>query len=172
LEFGEGGGVGGGGISEGVCLVFVEDVIVLEGPHFGFDAVEAAEHPLAADEVVEEATGFGSGWVVALVVLVDEEIEVGEFLIGDEERLGVEAGFEGVHGRGGLACSRGGAGGFLGVAAVGLDLAERGHIFRWFREGTGREARPTLTINERFRVAEGGWVEVVRNAGLRSFLFV
>jgi hypothetical protein len=60
----------------------------------------------------------------------------------------------------------------LGVAAVGLDLAERGHIFRWFREGTGREARPTLTINERFRVAEGGWVEVVRNAGLRSFLFV
>ena len=93
LEFGEGGGVGGGGISEGVLLVFVEDVVVLVGPHFGFDAVEAAEHPLAADEVVEEGTGFGGGGMVALIILVDEELEVGEFLGGEEEGLGVECRF-------------------------------------------------------------------------------
>jgi hypothetical protein len=156
LEFGEGGGVGGGGISEGVLLVFVEDVVVLEGPHFGFDAVEAAEHPLAADEVVEEAAGFGGGGMVALVILVDEELEVGELLVGEEEGLGVESGFEGIHGRSGLACDRGGAGGFLGVAAVGFDLAARGHM--GIRGRTGREACPTLTINGWFCGSEGdGW---------------
>ena len=101
---------------------------MLEGPHFGFDAVEAAEGPLAADQIVEEAAGLGGSGLVALVILVDEELEVGEVLIGEEEGLGVEAGFQGVHGGGGLACGRGGAGRFLGVAAVGLDLAEGGHM--------------------------------------------
>jgi hypothetical protein len=128
LEFGEGGGVVGGGISEGQLLVFVEGHVVLVGPHFGFGAVEAAEKPLAADEVVEEATGFGGGGMVELVILVDEELEVGAFLVGEEEGFGVESGFEGVHGRGGLTCDRGGAGGFQGVAAVGFNLAASGHI--------------------------------------------
>jgi hypothetical protein len=158
LEFGEGGGVGGGGIAEGVCLVFVEDVVVLEGPHFGFDAVEAAEHPLAADEVVEEAAGFGCGGMVALVILVDEELEVGELLVGEEEGLGVESGFEGIHGRSGLACGRGGAGGFLGIAAVGFDLAARGHMGLH-----GGQVCPTLTIKEGSRGFGWEWVEVVRN---------
>jgi hypothetical protein len=45
-------------------------------------------------------------------------LEVGEVLGGEDEGFGVDAGFEGVHGRDGLACDRGGAGGYLGVAAV------------------------------------------------------
>jgi hypothetical protein len=52
---------------------------------------------------------------VALVVLVDELLEVGEFLGGEDEGFGMDAGFEGVHGGSGLTCDRGGAGGFLGV---------------------------------------------------------
>ena len=82
LEFGEGGGVVSGGISENESLVFVEGHVVLIGPHFGFGAVEAAEEPLAADEVVNEAAGFGGGGMVALVILVDEELEVGALLVG------------------------------------------------------------------------------------------
>src|ERR1022692_3933691 len=39
--------------------------------------MEAALEPLAADEVVEEGTGFGGGGVVMLVVLVDEQFEIG-----------------------------------------------------------------------------------------------
>ena len=128
LEFGEGGGVVGGGISEGQLLVFVEGHVVLVGPHFGFGAVEAAEKPLAADEVVEEAACFGGGRMVELVILVDEELEVGAFLVGEEEGLGVESGFEGVPGGDGLARGRGRAGGFQGVAAVGFYLAASGHI--------------------------------------------
>ena len=61
------------------------------------------------------------------VVGLDELFEVGEFLGGEDERFGVEAGFEGVHGGGGLACDRGGAGGFLGVATVGFYLTRGGH---------------------------------------------
>jgi hypothetical protein len=35
--------------------------------------------------------------------------------------------FEGIHGRGGFASDRGGAGGFLGVTAVRFDLTQSGH---------------------------------------------
>jgi hypothetical protein len=36
-------------------------------------------------------------------------LEVGEFLGGEDEGFGVDAGFEGIHGGDGLACDRGGA---------------------------------------------------------------
>ena len=58
LEFGESGGVLAGRLSERVVLFYAIGALLLVGPHFGFDAVEAAEHPLTADEVVEEAAGF------------------------------------------------------------------------------------------------------------------
>ena len=78
--------------------------------------------PLAADEVVEEGTGFGGGGKVVLVVLVDEQFEIGELFGGEDEGFGVDAGFEGIHRGGGFASDRGGAGGFLGVAAVSFYL--------------------------------------------------
>jgi hypothetical protein len=58
------------------------------------------------------------------VILFDELFEVGEFLGGEDEGLGVDAGFEGVHGRYGFACDRGRAGGFLGVTTIRFDLPE------------------------------------------------
>ncbi|MGA2611716.1 MAG: hypothetical protein ABSH01_30090, partial [Terriglobia bacterium] len=67
---------------------------------------------------------FGGGGVVVLVVLVDEQLEIGEFFGGEDERFGVDAGFEGVHGGDGFACDRGRAGGFLGVTAVRFYLTE------------------------------------------------
>jgi hypothetical protein len=103
--------------------------------------------------------------MVALVVLVDQEFEIGEFLGGEDEGFGVDAGFEGIHGGGGLARDRGRAGGFLGITAVGFYLTESGH------GGSGSELRsgcpsfarmdkaepyPTLRIEGRFGGFGGG----------------
>jgi hypothetical protein len=68
-----------------------------------------------------------SGEAVALVILVDELLEVGEIFGGEDKGFGVDAGFEAVHGGDGFACDRGGAGRFLGVAAVGFYLTLGGH---------------------------------------------
>jgi hypothetical protein len=48
----------------------------------GIGGAEAAEGPFTVDEVVDEITGFGGGGVVALVVLVDELLEIGELFGG------------------------------------------------------------------------------------------
>jgi hypothetical protein len=66
--------------------------------------------------------------MVAVVVLVDELLEGGNVFVGEDEGFGVDAGFESVHGRGGFACDRGGAGGFLGVATVGFYLPDGRHV--------------------------------------------
>ena len=46
----------------------------------------------------------------------------------------MDAGFQGVHGGGGLADDRGRACGFLGVAAVRFDLADGGHMDKSYFE--------------------------------------
>jgi hypothetical protein len=79
------------------------------------------------DEVVDEGASFGSGGTVVLEILVDELFEVGEVFLGEDQGLGVDAGFEGIQGGGGLACDRGRAGGLLSVAAVGFNLTKSGH---------------------------------------------
>ena len=95
-------------------------------PSLGFGGAEAAESPLAVDEVVDEAAGIGGSGLV-VVEVGDELIEIGEVFGGEDEGFGVDAGFEGVHGGDGFACDRGGAGGFLGVAAVGFYLTGSRH---------------------------------------------
>ena len=90
----------------------------------------------------------GSG-LVALVVLVDEQFEIGDLFGRKDEGFCVDAGFEGVHGGSGLTCDRGGAGGFLGVAAVGFYLSESGHGGSWspsFARMDRPEACPTLKV--------------------------
>src|ERR1035438_6382005 len=113
----------------GELVLLAEGFLVGIFKELGFGDAEAAEGPLAADEVVEEEAGFGGGGVVALVVVVDKLLEVGEFLGGQDEGFGMDAGFEGVHGGSGLACDRGGAGGFLGVTTIGFYLTKSGHGF-------------------------------------------
>ena len=46
--------------------------------------------------------------MVVEVALLDELLEVGEVFVGEDEGFGVDASFEVVHGRDGLACDRGG----------------------------------------------------------------
>jgi hypothetical protein len=127
LELAEGFGLVAGDLTEGIFVMGLEAVLVVVCPKLGFGGAEAALEPLAVDEVVDEGAGFGGGGMVALVVLGDEELEIGESFGREDEGFGVDAGFEGVHGGSGLACDRGGAGGFLGIAAVGFYLTESRH---------------------------------------------
>ena len=104
LELAEGLGVLHAGLAEGKIVFLGEGLLVGIFKELGFGGGEAAECPLAADEVVEQEAGFGGGGAVAVVVLVDELLEVGEVLGGEDEGFGVDAGFEGVHGGRGLTC--------------------------------------------------------------------
>ena len=63
----------------------------------------------------------------AVDVFGSEGFESGGVFAADEVRLGVDAGFQGVHGGDGLALGGAGAGGFSGVEAVGLGLFESCH---------------------------------------------
>src|ERR1019366_292758 len=130
LEFGEAVRVAGGGPSEGELLGVGVPVLILVSPRLGFGVIEAAEGPLAADEVVDVEALFGVGGVVVEVALLDELLDVGGVLAGGEGGFGVDAGFEVVHGGDGLARDRGGAGGFLGVTTVGFYLTKSRHGFR------------------------------------------
>jgi hypothetical protein len=127
LESGEGVAMYGGGVPEGVLIGTVECVEILVLPRLGFGGTEAAEVPLAVDELVDEAAGFGGGGMEAAVALLDEFLELGDIFRGEDEGFGVDAGFEGIHGGSGFACDRGGAGGLLCVTTVRFDLTQSGH---------------------------------------------
>ena len=107
--------------------IFVEalDLVV---PELGFDAAEAALDPFGGDEGVDERELDGAGGAVVVVKCGGEGFEFGGIFAGDDVGPGVDAGFEGVERGAGLAFGRGGAGGFLGVAAIGVDLGFGGHV--------------------------------------------
>ena len=111
-----------GGIDEiGVGEIFVEALKPVI-PELGFDAAEAALGPLGGDEGVDEGELDGVGGMEVEYECGGEGFEFGGVFAGDDVRPGVNAGFEGVEGGGGFAFGGFGAGGFLGVAAVGVNL--------------------------------------------------
>jgi len=123
----EGGIVLDGGVEEiGVGEVFVEafDLVI---PELGFDAAEAALGPLSGDEGVDERELDGIGGAEVEEELGGEGFEFGGIFAGDDVGPGVDAGFEGVESGAGFALGGGGAGGFLGVEAIGVDLGLGGH---------------------------------------------
>src|ERR1035438_6243163 len=91
LEFGEGGGVAGGGLSERGFLWVAVLVVALVLPGLGFGGAEAAESPLAVDEVVDEAAGVGGGGAVVVVEVGDELVEVGKVFGGQDKGFRVDA---------------------------------------------------------------------------------
>ena len=96
----------------------VEDVVGLL-PELSLDGAEAAEKPVAVDEGVDEQALVRCGGVEAVVVLVDEFLEVGPDFAADELGFRVDAGFEGIHGGAGFALDGAGSGGFFRVEAIG-----------------------------------------------------
>jgi hypothetical protein len=127
LELAEGLGVLHAGLAEGKIVFLGEGLLVGIFKELGFGGGEAAEGPLAADEVVEQEAGFGGGGLMALVVLGGKLLEVGGVFGGEDEGFGVDAGFEGVHRGSGFARDGGGASGFPGVTAIGFYLTESRH---------------------------------------------
>ena len=108
LELAEGFVFVHAGLAEGELVLLAVGFLVGIFKELGFGGAEAAEGPLAADEVVDETAGIGGSGAVLLVVVFDELLEVGEVFAGEEEGFGVDAGFEVIHGRDGLASDRGG----------------------------------------------------------------
>jgi hypothetical protein len=92
-------------------------------PEVGFGFAETAEQPLGIDEDVDEgALGGGLGLVVE-EVLSGQGVEGRGVFATDDLGLGVDARFQGVLGRGGLALSGARPGRFFRIPAVGLDLS-------------------------------------------------
>jgi hypothetical protein len=122
LQAGEGLlGADEGDAEDSVFGTFVE-IRQVVFPEVGFGLAEAAEEPLGIDEDVDEgALGGGLGLVVE-EVLGGQGVEGRGVFATDDLGLRVDAGFQGILGRGGLALSGARAGGFPGVQAVGLDL--------------------------------------------------
>jgi hypothetical protein len=110
------------GSAEHFVRVTVCDTRELVFPEVGFDFAEAAEQPLGIDEDIDEGALDGGLGLVVEEVLSRQGVEARGVLATDDLGLGVDARFQGILGRGGLALGGAGTGGMLGVHAVGLDL--------------------------------------------------
>ena len=91
-------------------------------PELGLDGAETAEELLTIDEGIDEHALLGGGGTEAAVIFGDELFECRGVFAADELRLGVDAGFECVHGGAGLALDGAGSGGFLRVETIGCEL--------------------------------------------------
>ena len=126
LEAAEGLVAGDEGFAEGRAFGAIGAYGVVF-PELSFGAEEAAQDPFVAEEVVNLEALLGSGGLETFEVLVLELGELAAVLAGDELGLGIQAGFQSVHGRYSLALRRTRAGGFLSVEAIGLDLTRSRH---------------------------------------------
>ena len=91
-------------------------------PELGLDGAEAAEEPLAIDQGIDEHALLGGSGTESSVIFAGEFFESCESFAADELRLGVDAGFECVHGGPRLALDGARSRGFECVEAVGLKL--------------------------------------------------
>ena len=101
----------------------------------------------------------GAFGLEAGVVFAREFLELGGIFIGNDSRLRVDAGFQGIEARFGLALSGARASRFLCIQAIGLDLFERCHkeevrreVRIWWR---GRGALVALEAATGYMVAAG-----------------
>jgi hypothetical protein len=94
----------------------------LVGPELGFDAVEAAQLPIRLDQGVNEKAFQGGGRLELLVISAGECFKLSGIFAGDDLGVGVDAGREGIKAGDGLPLGRAGAGGFLRIHAIRLDL--------------------------------------------------
>jgi hypothetical protein len=112
-------------------------------PDLGLGSVEAAELPVGGYQEIHQEALFAGGGLEEVIVFESEGFQDGGIFAGDDVGLSVDAGFEGIEPGNGLAFDGTGAGGFLRIEAVRLDLKEFSHNFCF--EGSRR----------------GGWWRVV-----------
>ncbi len=92
------------------------------GEQAGFHAEMALEAPLAGGDLEDEGLLDGVGRLERSVEGLEETLEVGRILAGDDEGLRGESVTERVFRGPGLARGGAGSGGFRCVAAIGRDL--------------------------------------------------
>jgi len=122
-------------LSAGIGVRLADDGIVVEvgavgdfGDHdFDFGAAEAAKDELGVGEAVDQGALFGSAGVVVLGPLGRDGGAFGGVFPGEDFRLGLNAGFQGILGRAGLALGGAWPGTFLGIETICPDLFDCGH---------------------------------------------
>jgi len=93
----------GEGFMGAPAVVVVGDFEELGFPKLGFGLAQAAEGPFGIDEDIDEGTLGGGLGAVIVEVLSGERGEGIGVLAADDLGLGVDAGFQGILGRDGLA---------------------------------------------------------------------
>ena len=89
-------------------------------PKVSFDTPEAALRPLGGGEGIDERELVGAGGMEIEEEGRGDGFELGGVFEADGFAPGVDAGLEGVEVVDGLAFGRSGAGGFLGIEAIGV----------------------------------------------------
>ena len=144
-DFGEGaeiGAVGGGDLAQETLESILTEAAVLEeavergigvgrvedgAEEFRLDAQKAAAQPVAVDEGIDEVVFHGGAGLQLTVILRRESLKLGGVLTGNDGGVSVNAVFQGIEAGSILTGLGAGAGGALGVEAIGLDLAWSGH---------------------------------------------
>jgi len=98
-------------LAAGIDVGLADDGVIVEvgtvgdfGDHdFDFGAAEAAEDKLGVNEVVHQGALLGSAGLVVVGVFFAEAGAFGGVFPGEDFRLGLNAGFQGILGRAGLA---------------------------------------------------------------------
>jgi hypothetical protein len=105
----------------GAGEALVEDVDA-EIPKLRFDAAEAALDPLGGDEGIDKRELYGIGGAVVLEELFGEVFKLGGIFAADDGGPSVDTGFEGIERRSGFPFGRSGAGRFLCIESIGVNL--------------------------------------------------
>jgi hypothetical protein len=134
-----GGAVFLGAVGVGVLGVVFEAAgdAIADAEDAGFDAVAAEHAPVGVDDVEEQEFFEGADGGVAGFEGGDQAVELGAVLFGEDGAAGGESVEQRVGTGAGLAVGGPGAGGFAGVAAIGVDLLAGGHGASGLRVGTG-----------------------------------
>jgi hypothetical protein len=137
----DGAGPFGGGVGAVLDLAGAFQSI---GVQAGFDAGHTAETPVGPGHLAEAELLDLVGGLVGGAEAVEEGLEFGGVLDGEDGVAGGEAAGAAVVGDFGFALGGAGAGGELGVAAIGVDLRLGRHGWCTSGEGAGGCGDPSL----------------------------
>ena len=92
-------------------------------PHFGFEAGEALQEPVGANEAVDEGAFHPRGGHAILVIAIGHGLELGGIFARNDLRFAIDAGFERVEARDRLALRSARARRELRISTIRLKLA-------------------------------------------------
>jgi hypothetical protein len=112
------------GVAEGRVVIQLVGAVHSPIPDLGVGLRQAAELPVIADQAIDIMALLWRSRMEALEVFGSERFQISGIFAVDDNRLRVDAGFQGILGRRGLAVSGARSRAFPSVEAIGLDLFE------------------------------------------------